>query len=159
MEKILFASDLDGTLLNNRAIVSAEYAKILNDLVDQGCLFTVATAREPGGVHRALDPTGVCLSGPAVCLNGSLLWDYTADLPVQWFALERGVAETMIETVLRHQARGWMFVVNEEGVPLSNYYRDDISLDPRMLAYLRAIQAPYMRAKPLSEYRGGGEVL
>lgn len=41
----LYITDLDGTLLNKQSAVSEHSAKIINQLIDQGALFSVATAR------------------------------------------------------------------------------------------------------------------
>ena len=41
----LFVSDLDGTLLNKQSEVSQISRQIINDLIDKGVKFTVATAR------------------------------------------------------------------------------------------------------------------
>ena len=45
MTKTLFVSDLDGTLLNEKADISDKAADILNDLIENGLNFTFATAR------------------------------------------------------------------------------------------------------------------
>ena len=41
----LFISDLDGTLLNDKQVISEESIVILNKLISQGLQFTIATAR------------------------------------------------------------------------------------------------------------------
>jgi len=45
MGKVLFISDLDGTLLNKNAQITPFTAKIINNLIDEGMIFTYATAR------------------------------------------------------------------------------------------------------------------
>ena len=45
MEKTLYVTDLDGTLLNTQDRISPLSIQIINDLVDKGMLFTYATAR------------------------------------------------------------------------------------------------------------------
>ena len=45
MTKTLFVSELDGTLLNEKADISDKAADILNDLIENGLNFTFATAR------------------------------------------------------------------------------------------------------------------
>ncbi|MDD6621873.1 MAG: HAD hydrolase family protein, partial [Bacteroidales bacterium] len=48
--KVLYVSDLDGTLLNDRSVVSERSAQLLQAAIDRGALFTIATARTPATV-------------------------------------------------------------------------------------------------------------
>ena len=48
--KTLYITDLDGTLLDANSQVSAEAVEVLNPMLDDGLLFTVATARTPATV-------------------------------------------------------------------------------------------------------------
>ena len=43
--KTLYISDMDGTLLNDGGKVSRRSVEIINELIKNGILFTVATAR------------------------------------------------------------------------------------------------------------------
>ncbi len=43
--KTLYISDMDGTLLNDGGKVSRRSVEIINELIKNGMLFTVATAR------------------------------------------------------------------------------------------------------------------
>ena len=43
MEKTLYITDLDGTLLNPESKVSDYSVSIINELIDKGALFSVAT--------------------------------------------------------------------------------------------------------------------
>lgn len=69
----LYISDLDGTLLNTDARLSAYSRETLNELIDAGLLFTVASARS---VH-SLQPTikGLRLQLPVIEFNGSFISD------------------------------------------------------------------------------------
>lgn len=44
-DKVLYVSDLDGTLLNTRDKISDYSVETINALVEKGMLFTYATAR------------------------------------------------------------------------------------------------------------------
>ncbi len=76
----LYISDLDGTLLDPSSSVSAESASILNSLIRQGAMFTVATARTPATVQplmSAIRPS-VTPSGrdiPAIVMTGAAYWN------------------------------------------------------------------------------------
>ena len=49
--KTLYVSDLDGTLLTSDMNISENSLKIINTLIDEGMIFTYATARAS---HRLL---------------------------------------------------------------------------------------------------------
>ena len=72
-EKVLYISDLDGTLLNQNARLSEKTAAIISQLIQKGLLFTIATARSQSCVDIIAD-LGIQL--PAVQLNGVLIYDF-----------------------------------------------------------------------------------
>ncbi len=45
MEKTLYVTDLDGTLLNKNDRINPKSIEIINSLVEKGMAFTYATAR------------------------------------------------------------------------------------------------------------------
>lgn len=73
-KKTLFISDLDGTLLNSKAKITPVTAKIINDLIDNGLIFTYATARgfesaskvagEINFIYPTVQHNGVCIQNP-----------------------------------------------------------------------------------------------
>ena len=70
----LYVSDLDGTLLNSRSLVSDTTAALLNKLIaDQHLLFTVATARTPATVSKLMSEVKTNL--PYIVMAGAALWD------------------------------------------------------------------------------------
>lgn len=84
----LYVSDLDGTLLDNSSRVSERSVAMLGELVSQGAMVTVATARTPATVDPLLsrlpvpsytDPaTGLSLPLPAIVMTGAALWNRAA---------------------------------------------------------------------------------
>jgi len=73
MNKTLYISDLDGTLLNKSQEITPFTKKIINRLTSNGIHFTIATARTLDTVLHILD--GVKLNAPAVLLNGVSIYD------------------------------------------------------------------------------------
>lgn len=73
MEKTLFVSDLDGTLLSSDSRVSASSAAMLNEAIAHGALFSIATARTPSTVAHLMKDIGTNL--PFVVMTGAALWD------------------------------------------------------------------------------------
>ena len=70
----LYISDLDGTLLDDSTRVSERSARLLNEAIDRGALFTVATARTPATVEILLQ--NVDLRLPAIVMTGAAMWDH-----------------------------------------------------------------------------------
>lgn len=80
MNNTLYISDLDGTLLDPSGKVSAESVLILNKLIKDGAMFTVATARTPATVQPLLQkllpsrtPSGRDI--PAIVMTGAAYWN------------------------------------------------------------------------------------
>ncbi len=72
----LYASDLDGTLLDAEARLSQYTASEFNRLTDKGALITFITARTPATVEPIM--AQVHPRVPAVVMTGAARWDFTA---------------------------------------------------------------------------------
>jgi Cof subfamily protein (haloacid dehalogenase superfamily) len=69
----LFISDLDGTLVNNRAEISDFSLQTLQALVDDGLPFTIASARSIVSMQQMLK--GLRLNLPVISFNGGYISD------------------------------------------------------------------------------------
>ncbi len=69
----LYVTDLDGTLLSTDSLVSDTSAAMISDMVRDGAMITVATARTPATVEPLLAGTYTRL--PAIVLTGASMWD------------------------------------------------------------------------------------
>ena len=69
--KILYVTDLDGTLLNKSAKVSERSIEIINRLVEEGMLFTYATARSL--VSASVATKGLTAKIPVIAYNGAFI--------------------------------------------------------------------------------------
>jgi len=69
--KILYVSDLDGTLLNSKQHTSSYTNQVINQLVDEGMLFSYATARSYYSAKPATK--GLTAKIPLILYNGLLL--------------------------------------------------------------------------------------
>lgn len=73
--KTLYLTDLDGTLLRDDEQVSPFSVSVLNRAIEQGILFSVATARSLIGLNM-LPLGGIRFRTPMVLMNGVMLYDY-----------------------------------------------------------------------------------
>lgn len=71
--KTLYLTDLDGTLLNNCAMLSEKTTAVLNRLLSKNVCFTVATARTYATVIPMFEK--VALRFPLVLMNGVCIYD------------------------------------------------------------------------------------
>lgn len=72
-DRILYVSDLDGTLMKNDETLSPDTVQIINELVEKGLSFTYATARS---IESARTITGgLNLKLPVITRNGAVLAD------------------------------------------------------------------------------------
>lgn len=74
MKRILYITDLDGTLLGTDSLVSTESQRLMNDAISRGALFSIATARTPGTVCDLMK--GIDINLPGIVLTGAAMWDF-----------------------------------------------------------------------------------
>lgn len=111
--RTLYVSDLDGTLLGGDQRLSPGTREIINELVADGMLFTVATG-------RSLPPTELVLRGldlrqPIICMNGALIVDpLTRDL-VRQVGLDPAAAERLVRGHLADGLHPFVFTIDADG--------------------------------------------
>lgn len=71
MEKVLYVTDLDGTLLNKEDRINPKSIKIINDLIKRGMLFTYATARSLSSASIVTE--GLSADIPVIVYNGAFI--------------------------------------------------------------------------------------
>lgn len=90
MDRILYVSDLDGTLLNENQEVSPYTARVINRMVEAGGLFSYATARSFVTASKAT--AGVTARLPAAVYNGAFVAEFPTGrlLRTNTFSSEEG---------------------------------------------------------------------
>lgn len=92
----LYVSDLDGTLLQPDARLSAETTRLLNESIASGKLFTIATARTPATVADII--RGVDMRIPAIVMTGGSVWNPYDGQYSGVRHLDRKAAEMLVDT-------------------------------------------------------------
>ena len=96
----LYVSDLDGTLLQNDASLSLFTENSLREMLADGLLFTVASARSVVAIGQML--RGLPLSLPVIEFNGAFLSDLSTGRHEIINALESSVALSIYELITAH---------------------------------------------------------
>ena len=96
-KKVLYVSDLDGTLLTPASQISSFTAEILNQLIDQGLLFSIATARTPATVVSLMKDVNVSL--PVILMTGALIYDISNKKYLSVSAFSVDVVSELIDKI------------------------------------------------------------
>jgi hypothetical protein len=115
----LFISDMDGTLLNDRAELSPFAADRLNALMAGGLHFSVATARTPMTFEGILD--GLNLRLPVGLLNGVIIYDPVRKRHLRTNTIPPDTVAAILETLRFKGAAGLLYELREDG-RLMTYY-------------------------------------
>lgn len=93
--KILYVSDLDGTLLGSDQKTSKYTNRIINGLADKGILFSYATARSYITSRKATD--GMTAAFPLIVYNGAFIRDNSTGSVLLRNLFEKTEAVSLIE--------------------------------------------------------------
>ena len=110
--KTLYVSDLDGTLLNSDKKVSDYSVETINHAIENGALFTVATARS---FVSALDLTkDLNLNAPMVLMNGVFIYDKNESKFLKYQALSKENISHVIKFLNKCGEHARMFAFDGE---------------------------------------------
>ncbi|MGL4762177.1 MAG: Cof-type HAD-IIB family hydrolase [Sarcina sp.] len=106
-------TDMDGTLLNSKGILTEENVDAINEFVSKGGNFTVATGRMLPSVEKFLDKLNITI--PAILYNGSKIYDFNNKEIIY-----EGYLEDEKRNIIRR-------IANEtEGIGIEAYIEDTI---------------------------------
>jgi len=95
----LYISDLDGTLLNNTGKLKLRASEMLNDMIENGALFTYSTARR---IHSA-GPImkDVKIDVPVSLMNGVFIYDTKKNEYIRKNFPDEKARKILMETIIR----------------------------------------------------------
>ena len=99
-ERVLYISDLDGTLLNKDVRISDFTVNTINSLVEKGMIFSYATARSRYTSSKLTKDIG--LRVPVVIYNGTFLYDTKSEKRVLSNDFTRADAEKILDRLLKN---------------------------------------------------------
>jgi len=118
--KTLYISDLDGTLLHPNVELSEKSIRIINELIEQGMLFSVATARSIASVKPILEK--VSISVPIILMNGVGIYDLHKNDYIKVEVFPRESIDLLMDVIRSNHLKGFAYTINN-GV-MSTYYED-----------------------------------
>jgi len=105
--KTLYISDLDGTLLNSAAELSANTVSTINRLVDEGMYFTFATART---LYSAASITErLKINVPCILNNGTAIYDPNGGTYVKKACIPINISKKIISAFRKNDVRCFLF--------------------------------------------------
>ncbi len=119
----VYVSDLDGTLLGSNAKLSSFSKIILNELLQQGLQFTVASARSIVSMQRMLK--GLNLRLPVIEFNGAFISDFDSGRHEIINSISPEIVESIYKLIL--EFRCVPFVSSFNGTEDCVYYKDVIN--------------------------------
>ena len=112
--RTLFVSDLDGTLLGPDRKVSAESSRLINEAVEDGAMFSVATARTPATVGPLLADVKSPL--PFIVMTGAAIWNREDNRYVHASFHREETARRLMELYHRHGLSAFVYILGEDNV-------------------------------------------
>lgn len=142
---LLYISDLDGTLLQPNGTLSTVSKKRLNNLIEEGMKFTIATARNYDSAHPILE--GLNLKLPAVLFNGVYLADFHNGKILEHTPfIDKIVIDSMLTLAQAQDIEPFIYTYGQEH---QVYYR--YATNPGSIAYLASLEKDG-RVKHTSEF-------
>ncbi|MDE6161318.1 MAG: HAD-IIB family hydrolase [Muribaculaceae bacterium] len=111
MEKTLYVSDLDGTLLGADSLISSRSASLLNEAIRRGALFTIATARTPATVARLLQDVQMRMD--AIVMTGAARWNPATGIYSHVKYFPPRLARRMTELLRRHRYPAFIYTLRD----------------------------------------------
>lgn len=93
--KVLYVTDLDGTLLDRSSRISDKTSEMLNRAIARGTMFTMATARTPATVVPLM--SRVSLQLPGVVMTGASQFDFKESRFLNCHTFDPGSAEALLQ--------------------------------------------------------------
>jgi len=117
MRKILFVTDLDGSLLNSNDTVSEYSANIISSLINQGFLFTYVTARTYSYARRVTSK--IKFNIPIAVYNGAVIINPMDNTILDFCPVEQMTIKNIIKILYRSSIYPMVYSLSEKKEVLS----------------------------------------
>lgn len=146
MDKVIYISDLDGTLLNNEKKISKVSTELLNELIESKALhFSVATARTPATVENIL--SDVHMKEWIIVMNGVALYDLVNHQYHQVEYISSDLVQEILKALGDWTSQGFIYTIADH--KLTVYYdqiigegREKFYEERKNLSHKKFVQKP-----------------
>ena len=114
----LLISDVDGTLLTSKKVLTERSLQAVDELRHSGILFAITSSRPPRGMTMLVDP--LHLTTPMSAFNGGLITNSSLDI-IQEMKIDEPLVQPVIELLRAHALSIWVyrdlewFVLDQDG--------------------------------------------
>ena len=119
LEKTLFISDLDGTLLNSESKLTDTSVSLLNRAIANGINFSIATARTPSTVSYLLKDVKARL--PYIVMTGAAIWNPLTDKFSNPVYLGSKSASEILGIFIKHDLPVFIYKLKEDKIHIYHY--------------------------------------
>ena len=149
--KTLYVSDLDGTLLRTNQKTSDFTNKIINELVEEGLLFSYATARSYNTSHKVTE--GMTADFPLIVYNGVFVRDNVSGEMLLKNFFDEEIKEVVLE-LIEHDLSPIVYAY-VDGVERFTFNIDEVNDATLEFALTRENDSRYRPIKSLEELIAG----
>lgn len=143
----LYVTDLDGTLLNSSKEVSKTSQELLNNLIDEGLEFTVATARTPATVSDILK--GVDIRLPVILMNGVVTYDLHKNQYLDIKDMKKKDVLTVLKVLKDYKRSAFVYGIKDNKLYV---YHQDFAYDSEYNFYKERCMKPLKEFVKVDEY-------
>lgn len=119
ISKTLFVSDLDGTLLGGNSKLSPTTVALLNEALEGGVMFSIATARTPSTVAGLMRKVNTRL--PFIVMTGSAMWDPSTQRYSDVIHMEPETARKVMEQFKNHDLPTFIYTLAQDVIDIYHY--------------------------------------
>lgn len=117
----LYISDLDGTLFNSDKKVSDYSTSVINQCIEKGMQFSVATARMPYGCDYRLQKLDI--RTPGILTNGVFIYDFDKKEYLHAETIDKSAALEVVRAFRNHGKSCFMYVLKNNQIDI--YYGEE----------------------------------
>lgn len=115
----LFVSDLDGTLLDANSKLSPTTVALLNEAIEGGVMFSIATARTPSTVAGLMREVNTRL--PFIVMTGSAMWNPSTQLYSDVVHMEPDTARKVMEQFKEHHLPTFIYALSQDVIDIYHF--------------------------------------
>ncbi len=144
MNKYIYLSDLDGTILDDTKIITPRTRKALEDFVSRGNVFAICTGRDIVSGRSVYDGLGLKLRGSyVVAYNGGVIYDVDAGKVIYKTGIDREIVRDILK--MAEESDIHVHTYNDEFI-LSQHYNECMEF------YRRVIKTPLIVCDDIMPY-------